>query len=102
MQLKVGSRWKSVADATEVVVVRAPASDVRLECGGYAMAAVGSTFEQVDGPRPGVAGGTAVGKRYSDDARAFELLVTKAGEGSLSIDGVPLTAAEAKKLPSSD
>jgi hypothetical protein len=102
MQLKVGSRWKSVADATEIVVVRAPTTDVSLECGGYAMAAAGSTFEQVDGPRAGLAEGTAIGKRYTDDARAIELLVTKAGEGSLTVDSVPLSAAEAKQLPSSD
>lgn len=91
-----------MADTTEIVVIRAPASAVSLECGGYAMVAAGSKFDKVDAPLPGSAEGTAVGKRYSDDAHTVELLVTKAGKGSLSIDGVPLVVAEAKKLPSSD
>jgi hypothetical protein len=29
-------------------------------------------------------------------------LVTKAGEGTLAVDGVPIPLAEAKPLPSSD
>ena len=32
----------------------------------------------------------------------IELLCTKAGEGSLSLDGAPLPLKEAKPLPSSD
>ena len=46
--------------------------------------------------------GTQLGKRYADDALGLELLCTKAGEGSLSVDGAPLGLKDAKPLPSSD
>jgi hypothetical protein len=42
-----------------------------------------------------------MGKRYVDDAGA-EVLVTKAGTGTLSIGTVPLVIKEAKPLPASD
>ncbi len=46
-------------------------------------------------------GGTLMGKRYVDDGGA-EVLVTKAGAGSLSIGTTPLEIKEAKPLPASD
>jgi hypothetical protein len=45
--------------------------------------------------------GTAMGKRYVDESGA-EVLVTKAGAGSLSIGNTPLVLKEAKPLPASD
>jgi hypothetical protein len=42
-----------------------------------------------------------MGKRYVDDGDA-EVLVTKAGAGSLSVGATPLTLKEAKPLPASD
>jgi hypothetical protein len=45
--------------------------------------------------------GTLMGKRYVDEAGA-EVLVTKAGAGTLSIGTTPLTIKEAKPLPASD
>ena len=42
-----------------------------------------------------------MGKRYVDDSGA-ELLVTKAGAGSLSIGDTPLELKTAKPLPASD
>jgi hypothetical protein len=42
-----------------------------------------------------------MGKRYIDDTGA-EVLVTKAGSGSLSIGTIPLVVKEAKPLPASD
>ena len=42
-----------------------------------------------------------MGKRYGDDA-GTEVLVTRAGAGSLSIGSIPLTTKEAKPLPASD
>ena len=35
MQLRVGSRWRSAVDDTQVVVVRAPQGDISLTCGGH-------------------------------------------------------------------
>jgi hypothetical protein len=102
MQLKVGTRLRSVADTTEIVVVRAPADDVDLRCGGHPMAAHGG-----DGPADGEVaagfdGGTLVGKRYVDDEAGLEVLCTKAGGGTLSVGETALALKEAKPLPSSD
>jgi hypothetical protein len=46
-------------------------------------------------------GGTVLGKRYIDGDGA-EVLVTKAGTGSLSVGTTPLEVKEAKPLPASD
>jgi hypothetical protein len=51
---------------------------------------------------PDCAGGTAIGKRYADDATGVELLCTKSGEGTLTLNGQPLQVKGAKPLPSSD
>jgi hypothetical protein len=102
MELKPGSRWKSAVCDTEVVVVRATAGDIPLECGGHPMA----THAE---PRPAGAmlveahaKGTQPGKRFADDASGLEVLCTKGGKGSLSIGGREIGAKEAKKLPASD
>ena len=50
---------------------------------------------------PNFSDGTVMGKRYVDDSGA-ELLVTKAGAGSLSIGDTPLELKTAKPLPASD
>jgi hypothetical protein len=46
--------------------------------------------------------GTQIGKRYVDDARGIELLCTKAGAGTLAVEGVALPVKGAKPLPASD
>jgi hypothetical protein len=100
MELKPGTRLRSVACTTEVVVVRAPADALDLRCGGHPLAEAGT-----DGSAELVAdfdGGTLLGKRYSDEAGTVELLCTKAGAGSLAIGDTPLTQAGAKPLPASD
>jgi hypothetical protein len=43
-----------------------------------------------------------MGKRYVDESGDVELLCTKPGTGSLTVDGAPLTVRGAKPLPSSD
>jgi len=42
-----------------------------------------------------------MGKRYVDEQGA-EVLVTKAGAGSLTVGEIPLSLKEAKPLPASD
>jgi hypothetical protein len=100
MEVRPGSRLKSVVCETEVIVVRAPAEPVELCCGGSPMIAI-------DGERPdGLAldpeqdDGTLLGKRYVHED--LEVLCTKAGKGSLSVGGVRLPLKEAKPLPASD
>lgn len=100
--LKAGTRLKSATCETEVMVVRAAPVEVILACGGVEMQPLGAARSPDAAPAAGLAGGTIVGKRYVDDADRFELLCTKAGKGTLTIDGVPLTVKQAKALPSSD
>jgi hypothetical protein len=50
---------------------------------------------------PAFADGSLMGKRYVDDNGA-EVLVTKAGAGTLTIGLTPLRVKEAKPLPASD
>lgn len=99
-ELKVGARLKSAACTTEVVVVKAPAGPVDLRCGGASMAedAIAGS-ETLDAAQ---AEGSALGKRYSDDESGTELLAVKAGDGSMAIDGRPMSIKGAKPLPASD
>ena len=53
-------------------------------------------------PDPALATGSLLGKRYADPQLGLELLVTKAGAGTLCVGSQPLAMQEAKKLPSSD
>ena len=99
-ELKPGSRWISAVDGTEVIVVKAGAAGLTLECGGTEMLPAGT--EKPGGrPDPSWVGGTAVGKRFEHET-GLEVLCTKAGAGSLGVDGSPLPLKESKPLPSSD
>jgi hypothetical protein len=96
--MKPGTRLKSAACDTEVMVIRS--GNGTIECGGAPMgeakpaeaAELSSDFS----------GGTLMGKRYVDADGQYELLCVKAGKGSLSVDGVALVTKEAKPLPASD
>jgi hypothetical protein len=102
MELKPGSRWKSIPCASEVVVVRPPKSPVTLECGGHAMVAAGLAVTAGAELAEAHANGTAAGKRYFDEESGIEVLGAKPGKGSLAVDGRPLQLKEAKPLPASD
>jgi hypothetical protein len=101
MILKSGARMRSQADATEVVVVKAPAGDVDLRCGGHPMIPR-SEKDAGQNVEPGFDGGTLIGKRYADDEVGIELLCVKEGDGALSLGVDPLPVKGAKPLPSSD
>ena len=102
MDLKPGSRWKSAVCDVEVVLVRPPSSGDVLECGGTAMIPHGGARLADASPAAGLDQGSQAGKRYSDTETGMELLCTKAGQGTLGLDGRPVTLKDAKKLPSSD
>jgi hypothetical protein len=96
--MKPGTRLKSAADDTEVMVIRC--SSGTIECGGAPMAEAKPTdAAELD---PDFAEGTLMGKRYVDAAGEYELLCVKPGKGSLSVDGVKLVVKDAKPLPASD
>jgi hypothetical protein len=101
VQVKAGTRLKSAVCETQVVVVRAPAGEVELTCGGVAMVTLDT--EVTDGALDAAqAEGTLLGKRYAEEEVGIELLCTKAGQGSLWLNGVPMVLKQAKALPSSD
>ncbi|HKY16754.1 MAG TPA: hypothetical protein VJM33_17645 [Microthrixaceae bacterium] len=102
VEVKPGARFRSTTCATEVVVVKAPAGELALECGGAPMVPVDAEGAAAGSPASGADGGTQLGKRYVDADEAIELLCSKAGDGSLSIAGAALTLRGAKPLPSSD
>ena len=101
MQLKAGGRLKSSVCETQVVVVKAPDTEVDLRCGGAPMVPLDA--EPAEGSLDeSFAGGTLLGKRYADDAVGIELLCTKAGKGTLALGSEPIGIKQAKALPSSD
>ena len=95
--MKPGSRIKSNACDTEVVVIRFGAGE--LTCGGAPMSEAGGGGAELS---PDFAGGSVMGKRYVDAAGTVELLCVKPGKGSLALDGAALVLKEAKPLPASD
>jgi hypothetical protein len=103
VQLRTGARLRSQVDATEIIVVRVPAGEVTLTCGGHPMIdvkaepAAGLTIDAA------LAGGSPVGKRFtSPNDEGLEILVTKGGDGTLADGATALVLKEAKQLPSSD
>jgi hypothetical protein len=100
--IKPGLRLKSAVCATEVMVIRAPAGEAHLGCGGAEMLATGEAAPAQAQLDPAHATGSLIGKRYVDAEERFELLCTKGGEGSLSLNGASLSVKQAKALPSSD
>ncbi len=102
MELKAGQRLASAVCDTEVVVVKAPAADVDLRCGGHPMTPKGE-------PAPSAELDDAAQRRHADRQAlrrrgrlGLEVLCTKAGAGSLSIGVDALLQKDAKPLPSSD
>jgi hypothetical protein len=98
--LKAGSRVKSQVDDTQFVVVKAPGDDIDVRVGGHPVIDVKAE------PDPSLvleAGeGTLMGKRYVRGTDDIEFLITKAGQGDLTVDGEQLIIKESKPLPSSD
>jgi hypothetical protein len=103
MKPRVGTTLKSTTDDTTVVVVRWGGADADLTCGGAPMVdARGPEAATTHDADPGQQAGTQMGKRYVDDDKGVELLCTKAGSGTLALDGTPLLLKGAAPLPASD
>ena len=99
--IKNGTRLRSQVCDTQVIVVKAADSLDDLRCGGQPMLALDADRPEGLAPDAAFAEGTTMGKRYVDDGNA-EVLVTKAGAGSLSVGATPMAIKEAKPLPASD
>ena len=95
-----GKRLRSNVGDTEIIVVRSPATQVELSCGGQSMtanletAAVATTSTDEND--------TVLGKRYVDTDTGLEVLCTKPGPGVLAADGRQLTVKAPTALPASD
>ncbi|MFN8228610.1 MAG: hypothetical protein U0R18_18040 [Mycobacterium sp.] len=98
--VKNGTRLQSQVDDTQVIVVKSADSLDDLRCGGTAMIALDAEKSPAD-IDPKFSDGTVMGKRYVDEGGA-ELLVTKAGQGTLTVGETPLSLKDAKPLPASD
>jgi hypothetical protein len=101
-QLSVGTRLRSAVCSTEVMVVAAPEGDIELTCGGAPMIGMDEDPPAGGSPSAEAAEGTAMGKRYTNEAGDLEVLCTKAGDGSVGAGDELLVQKDAKALPSSD
>ena len=99
--IKNGTRLQSQVCDTQVIVVKTAESLDDLRCGGRPMLPLDAERPADAAPDPAFADGSTMGKRYVDEGGA-EVLVTKAGAGSLSVGATPLALKEAKPLPASD
>ncbi|MFV0315377.1 MAG: hypothetical protein ACK5O2_00250 [Microthrixaceae bacterium] len=99
--LRPGQKLHSAVSEAQLVVVKAPETDVEISCGGVPMLLdepESTTAEGAD-----LSGdGPLLGKRYAHEDLGLELLCSKAGDGALTLDGAVLEIKGAKPLPSSD
>ncbi len=99
--IKNGTRLQSQVCDTQVIVVRSADSLDDLRAGGAPMIPVGDDKASDLTLDESLSDGNLMGKRYVDENGA-EVLVTKAGAGTLSVGTTALTVKEAKPLPASD
>lgn len=99
--IKNGTRLQSQVCDTQVIVVRSADSLDDLRAGGVAMVPLDAEKDSGAAIDTAFSDGNLMGKRYVDEGGA-EVLVTKAGAGTLSVGTTALSLKEAKPLPASD
>jgi hypothetical protein len=99
--IKNGTRLQSQVCDTQVIVVRSADSLDDLRAGGVPMVPLDAEKSADAAMDPDFSDGNVMGKRYVDENGA-EVLVTKAGAGTLSVGATALNLKEAKPLPASD
>lgn len=99
--VKSGTRMQSQVCDTQVIVVKASDELDDLCCGGVPMVPLDTEIDSTATLDPRFAANSAMGKRYVDGTGA-EVLVTKAGVGTLTVVSSPLVLKDAKPLPASD
>lgn len=100
--LKAGTRLTSAVSDVQVMAIKIPAGEYEITCGGVSMVGPGGEAPADASIDASDSGETQMGKRYVDEGETVEFLCTKAGAGSLALDGTPLQIKQAKQLPSSD
>ena len=102
MQLRPGTKLHSAVCDAEVVVVKAPAVEVDLGCGGAPLLPDGTSSDAGATLDPDLGEPALIGKRYADEELGLELLCTRGGKGALTCNGAVLPVKGAKPLPASD
>ncbi|GAA2404853.1 hypothetical protein GCM10010191_10730 [Actinomadura vinacea] len=99
---KPGTRLHSRVCATGVIVIRPGSTKIDLRCGGTPMS-TSADRDPAARPRSPFDQGSLLGKRYTHpDDDSLELLVTNAGDGTLTDGDTLLVLKESKPLPASD
>jgi hypothetical protein len=99
--VKAGTRLKSQVCDTQVIVVKSADSLDDLRAGGVPMVPLGESAAPPEVLNTTLADGNLVGQRYVDEHGA-EVLVTKAGLGTLTVGNAKMSLKQAKPLPASD
>jgi hypothetical protein len=102
MKLKPGQRLKSAVSEAQIMVIKAPAEETRIQCAGVDMLELSAEGAAAPGPESSIEGVLQIGKRYANQTGTLELLCTKGGAGLLSSDEEVLQPRLSKQLPSSD
>src|SRR5260221_1129751 len=103
MKRSRGQALASPVDTTTVIVVRDRDSEIDVTCAGVEMWDPKGGGEAPGGTAdPEQLTGSLLGKRYAHDELGLELLCTKAGQGTIAVNGVPLAQKGPKPLPASD
>ena len=103
LEVKAGTRLRSVVCGTEIIVVRAKSTELDLRCGGRPMVPIDAEPAEKLTAEPGFADEpTLLGKRYSDSADTVEVLCVVAGPSTLSLGPTPLAVKGPRPLPASD
>jgi hypothetical protein len=103
-EVRVGMRLKSTVSQLTVIVIR-PGKGLSVDDVQSAGAPMVLRDAEVGAqPEPDSADTVRlpVGKRYASEADGFELLVTQAGLGPLTIRGKAMELKQPRQLPSSD
>lgn len=102
MSLTAGARLRSQVCDGEFVVVKAPAGDVALRCGGQPLVAPAEAPPVLLPAAPELSEGCQLGKRYEHAESGLELLCAKQSTGTLTVSDEVLAQRGAKPLPASD
>lgn len=99
MEIRVGTKLRSQTSTAELIVVRTPGGNLDLKADGIDLV----PSDQASGPI-GQAGAEPlqIGKRFSNESGALELLCVKPGNGVLTCGDEILSIKASKALPSSD
>jgi hypothetical protein len=86
--IKTGTRLQSQVGDTQVIVVKTADSLDDLRAGGVPMVPIGTATSPDAVFNPAFSDGNTMGRRYVDETGA-EVLVTKAGAGTLTVGLTP-------------